>query len=145
MPFEDAEITLCAGNGDHIDLFRTNKALRGYEFKLQCHVFIFRNPPSLDGRGYGDLAAICPVGVGEGGAALNSNRKFTHTQLRRTTYTIASAASLRNPLPIRQRGTSLRRFCSQCLAFFDGFIDSANHVEGIFGQVIIFAFDDGLE
>ena len=31
------------------------------------------------------------------------------------------------------------------LGFFDGFIDGADHVEGRFRQVIVFAFEDAFE
>ena len=60
----------------------------------------------------------------------------------------SSLRSLPTPqsLPYKGReGLFLRRFGRQLLGLLDRFVDAADHVEGVFGQMVIFAFDHGLE
>src|SRR3546814_2536472 len=47
--------------------------------------------------------------------------------------------------PACGRGVALRRLGGQLLGLGDGFLDAADHIEGGFGEVVVFAVDDCLE
>ncbi len=82
---QDTEIALGAGNNNHLNIFRNQKAFRRYQFK-------------------GDL-------VGH------------------------------NIIP----STELRGFAGHGFGLFDGVVDGADHVEGVFGQVVVITGANFLE